>query len=206
MSTLTTMKVRLVWWVWEMVSRWGPWSLWMGPWGWTAGWSVKNRMRCWTWLSQWAPSSSQPSRCHWGLSWINMGLANWDCWEGKQRREETIQTYCDVTYGKNTHVVINRVLKRTALVRLFSEVLDTIIYFQHLLWIVLSTHCLWSLQTKWWVHMNNSIFCTVTLGALYGMSFIYVYLLFLQNSLSLSLLLLLSMASGACAWPSPLSQ
>lgn len=63
--------------------RWSP-SYRRVRWGWTAGWSAKNRMRCWILLSQLAPSSSQPSHCHWGSSWINMGLGNFDCWAGEQ--------------------------------------------------------------------------------------------------------------------------
>lgn len=53
-------------------------------WGWTAGWSAKNRMRCWILLSRLAPSCSQLSHCHWGSSWINMDLGNFDCWAGEQ--------------------------------------------------------------------------------------------------------------------------
>lgn len=98
MSSPTTTKVRTTWLVWETEWRWGPWSPWRSPWGWMAGWFVKNRTRCWTWRLQWAPSCSQPSPCHWGSSWINMGRASYDCWAGKRRN--FIQTNHDVVSGK----------------------------------------------------------------------------------------------------------
>lgn len=85
MNLLSTM--RTMWLVWGMEWRWGPWFLWMGWWGWMAGWSVKNRMRCWTWPLRWAPSCCQPSPCHLASSWINTVHASSDCWAGNQKRE-----------------------------------------------------------------------------------------------------------------------
>lgn len=133
LMSMTTMKTRRLWWVWETGSRWGPWSLPMGPWGWTAGWYARNRMRCWTWPSRWAPSCSRPSRCRWGSSWTNTGLASSACWAGEQ-----------ITQKSATLIIVE-------VAALLLTLFDSLIYFQHLLWLFLSAHRLWSLQTKRWV-------------------------------------------------------
>lgn len=146
---LSTMRASMARLVWETEWRWGPWSLLMGPWGWTAGWFVKNRMRCWTWRSRWAPSCSPPSRCHWGSSWINTGLANYDCWAGERMREESS---CEVVYVQSCEPL--RCLRNFSFLYKATWNLQLkiviVIYLQHVFWILLSTNCLWILQSKWW--------------------------------------------------------
>lgn len=83
------------WSAWETELRWGPWFPWTGPWGWMAGWSAKNKTRCWTWPSRLAPSCSRPSPSRWGSSWTSTGRASSACWAGKQRGEgNLIVTAC----------------------------------------------------------------------------------------------------------------
>lgn len=147
MNLLST--TRTMWLVWGMVWRWGPWFLWMGWWGWMAGWSVKNRMRCWTWPLRWAPSCSQPSPCHWASSWINTDHASSDCWAGNQRRDGN-----EPWYFSWKDLIFNLWTKSYPFDSSFNfncyqRCLMWVSVLQHMFWIVLSTHCLWSLPTKW---------------------------------------------------------